>query len=207
MLVPCELIIGFLFMCFLVFEGVIGDRRSIVLSELLLLLLFEVQMYTSMKLAVKIFITCRLRADQYTVFFNVIFLLLCLTRTLFVCLYCYYKNITTNYWGWVVLALVSVCTLHCWTSICAAFHSHIFVHYRIWFITVFLCTSVLCGVFPLPQCLCIVYLCCSAYQNHLSFFTFRILQCCLLHDQCFPQLVSFPAISFGVNGNIVKQEW
>ena len=64
----------------------------------------------------------------------------------------------------------------------------------------------LCGVFLLLQYLCIVYLCCSAYQNHLSFFTFRILQCCLLHDQCFPQLVSFPAIFFGANGNIVKQE-
>ena len=160
-----------------------------------------------MQLAVKIFITGRLRAEQYTVFQRNISLGVFNVYILFVCLYCYYKNITTNYWGWVVLALVSVCTLHCWTSICAAFHSHIFVHYRIWFKTVFLCTSVLCGVFLLPQCLCIVYLCCSAYQNHLSFFTFRILQCCLLHDQCFPQLVSFPAISFGVNGNMVKQEW
>ena len=129
--------------------------------------------------------------------FSVIFVKVCLKRILFVCLHCYYKNITTNYWGWVVLALVSVCTPHWWTSICAAFHSHIFVHNRIWFKTVFLCTSVLCGVFLLPQCLCIVYLCCSAYQNHLSFFTFRILQCCLLHDQCFPQLVSFPAFFQG----------
>ena len=88
--------------------------------------------------------------------FSVIFVKVCLKRILFVCLHCYYKNITTNYWGWVVLALVSVCTPHCWTSICGAFHSHIFVHYRIWFITVFLFTSVLCGVFLLPQCLCIV---------------------------------------------------
>ena len=200
MLVPCELIIGFLFMCFLVFEGVIGDRRSIVLSELLLLLLFEVQMYTSMKLAVKIFITCRLRADQYTVFFNVIFLLLCLTRTLFVCLYCYYKNITTNYWGWVVLALVSVCTSHCSALLDLHLCRFPFTYFCTLSHLVYKCISMhQCFVWCvlLPQCLCIVYLCCSAYQNHLSFFTFRILQCCLLHDQCFPQLVSFPAFFQG----------
>ena len=182
-------------MCHLVFEGVVGGSA-------LNCTFWVVAFWGSI---VHINATCCLdfchmqtsSRSIYRFFFNVIFLLLCLTRTLFVCLYCYYKNITTNYWGWVVLALVSVCTPHCRTSICAAFHSHIFVHYRIWFITVFLCTSVLCGVFLLPQCLCIVYLCCSAYQNHLSFFTFRILQCCLLHDQCFPQLVSFPAFFQG----------
>ena len=57
-------------------------------------------------------------------------------------------------------ALVSVCTPHCRTSICAAFHSHIFVHYRICFKTVFLCTSVLCGVFyclnVCVPCTCVV---------------------------------------------------
>ena len=150
MLVPCKLSIGFLFMCHLVFEGVVGGSAlnctfwvlafwgsNIHIDATCCLDFYHMQ--------TSFFFFSEMQTSFF--FFNVIFVLVCLMRILFVCLYFCYKNITTNYWGWVVLALVSVCTPHCWTSICAAFHSRIFVHYRIWFITVFLGTSVLCGLF------------------------------------------------------------